>query len=82
MAGTYPNAKGLTGHWKSAFVTIQLGIIIAFAANSASAKEHSQKEPERRLTADQAALVQRAIAQEKLLVKNIQLRTPLVETYI
>ncbi len=34
------------------------------------------------LTPEQAALVQRAIAQEKVLIKNIQLRTPLVETYI
>jgi hypothetical protein len=31
---------------------------------------------------EQAALVQRAIAQEKVLIKNIQQRTPLVETYI
>ena len=82
MTRPYPNTRGLTRHWISVFVTIQLGIIIAFAANSAGAKEHPQKEPERRLTADQSALVQRAIAQEKLLVKNIQLRTPLVETYI
>jgi hypothetical protein len=64
------------------FVTIQLGIIIAFAANSAGAKEHPKFEQGRGLTADQAALVQRAIAQEKVLIRNIQLRTPLVETYI
>jgi hypothetical protein len=64
------------------FVTIQLGIIIAFAANSACAKQHPKSEQGRNLTADQAALVQRAIAQEKVLIKNIQLRTPLVETYI
>ena len=34
------------------------------------------------LTPEQAALVERAIGREKVLIKNIQLRTPLVETYI
>jgi hypothetical protein len=34
------------------------------------------------LTADQAALVEKAIAREKIVIKNIQQRTPLVETYI
>ena len=82
MAGTYPHAKWLTRHGSSVFFASALGIIIAFAANSASAKEHPEKEQGRRLTADQVALIQKAIAQEKLLVKNIQLRTPLVETYI
>jgi hypothetical protein len=36
----------------------------------------------RQLTADQAAHVQRAIEREKELIKEIQKRTPLVETYI
>jgi hypothetical protein len=31
---------------------------------------------------EQAALVEKAIAREKVLIKNIQQRTPLVETYI
>ena len=34
------------------------------------------------LTPEQAALVDRAIAQEKVLIKAIRKRTPLVETYI
>ena len=34
------------------------------------------------LTPDQTALVQKAIGQEKVLIKAIQQRTPLVETYI
>ena len=34
------------------------------------------------LTPDQAALVQKSIGQEKILIKAIQQRTPLVETYI
>jgi len=49
---------------------------------SAYAKKQPKYEQARQLTAEQAALVQRAIAQEKVLIKNIQLRTPLVETYI
>jgi hypothetical protein len=34
------------------------------------------------LTPEQAALVEKAIGREKVLIKNIQQRTPLVETYI
>jgi hypothetical protein len=34
------------------------------------------------LTAEQSALVDRAVGREKVLIKNIQQRTPLVETYI
>lgn len=47
---------------------------------------HAKKEPKyeqaHQLTADQAALVEKAIAREKVVIKNIQQRTPLVETYI
>jgi hypothetical protein len=50
----------------------------AFARN----KKEPKFEPARQLTPEQAALVQRAIAQEKVLIRNIQQRTPLVETYI
>jgi hypothetical protein len=57
-------------------------LILAMAVVSAHAKKQPKFEQARQLTADQAALVQRAIAQEKVLIKNIQLRTPLVETYI
>jgi len=45
-------------------------------------KKQPRFEPARQLTAEQAALVQRAVGREKVLIKNIQLRTPLVETYI
>jgi hypothetical protein len=34
------------------------------------------------LTPEQAALIEKAIGREKVLIKNIQQRTPLVETYI
>ncbi len=45
-------------------------------------KKTPKFEPAHQLTADQAALVQKAIAQEKVIIKAIQQRTPLVETYI
>jgi hypothetical protein len=57
-------------------------LILTMTVVSAHAKKQPKFEQARQLTADQAALVQRAIAQEKVLIKNIQLRTPLVETYI
>src|SRR5579863_8374656 len=58
-------------------------LIITMSVACAHAKK---KEPKyqlaHQLTPEQAALVEKAIGQEKVLVKNIQLRTPLVETYI
>ena len=52
------------------------------AASWAYAKKQPKYEQTRPLTPEQAALVQKAIAREKVLIKNIQQRTPLVETYI
>ena len=57
-------------------------LILTIGISSAYAKKQPKYEQARQLTAEQAALVQRAVAQEKVLIKNIQLRTPLVETYI
>jgi hypothetical protein len=62
-------------------------IVLVFAmgvsSGYASAKRKQPKyEPTHPLTAEQAALIQKAIAREKVLIKNIQQRTPLVETYI
>ena len=57
-------------------------LILTMGVTCAYARKQPKYEQARQLTADQAALVQRAIAQEKVLIKNIQLRTPLVETYI
>ena len=48
----------------------------------AYAKKQPKYEQAHQLTPEQAALVQKAIAQEKVLIKDIQQRTPLVETYI
>ena len=58
------------------FLILTMGVACAYA------KKQPKYEMARQLTPEQAALVQRAIAQEKVLIKNIQLRTPLVETYI
>ncbi len=59
------------------FLIITLGAACTYAKT---------KEPKygqaRQLTAEQAALVQKAVAREKVLIKAIKLRTPLVETYI
>ncbi len=57
-------------------------LIFSLGVGSAYAKKQPKFQPARQLTPEQAALVQRAIAQEKVLIKNIQQRTPLVETYI
>jgi hypothetical protein len=57
-------------------------LILMMGVACAHAKKEPKYEQARQLTPEQAALVQKAIAQEKVLIKNIQLRTPLVETYI
>ena len=57
-------------------------LLVVFFATSAFAKKAPKYEQAHQLTADQAALVQRAIGREKILIKSIQERTPLVETYI
>jgi hypothetical protein len=59
-------------------------LVLVVGAASAHAKRvpKYKYEPMRQLTPEQADLVQRAIAREKVLIKEIQQRTPLVETYI
>ena len=57
-------------------------LIITLGASCAYAKKGPKYEQAHQLTPEQAALVERAVVQEKLLIKNIQQRTPLVETYI
>ena len=57
-------------------------LIFSLSAGLAYAKKQPKYEQARQLTPEQASLVRRAIAQEKILIKNIQQRTPLVETYI
>ena len=57
-------------------------LIFSLGVGLAYAKKQPKYEPARQLTPEQASLVRRAIAQEKILIKNVQQRTPLVETYI
>jgi hypothetical protein len=58
------------------FLVLILGVTCAYA------KKQPKYEQAHQLTAEQAALVERAVAREKVLIKDIQQRTPLVETYI
>jgi len=57
-------------------------LMIALGINLAYAKKEPKYEQAHQLTAEQSALVEKAIAREKIVIKNIQQRTPLVETYI
>ena len=57
-------------------LTLLLGTSWAYAKKSPKYEQAHQ------LTSDQAALVEKSIGQEKVLIKAIQQRTPLVETYI
>jgi hypothetical protein len=61
-------------------------LIIILGVSCGYARNKKQKEPKygqsHPLTAEQAALVEKAIGREKALIKNIRERTPLVETYI
>lgn len=58
------------------FLVLTLGVTCAYA------KKQPKYEQAHQLTPEQAALVERAIGREKVLIKEIQQRTPLVETYI
>ena len=58
------------------FLLITLGVACAYA------KKQPKYEQARSLTPEQSALVDRAVAQEKVLIRDIKMRTPLVETYI
>jgi hypothetical protein len=57
-------------------------LTVALGTSGAYAKKTPVYEQTHQLTPDQAALVQKSIGQEKILIKAIQQRTPLVETYI
>ena len=57
-------------------------LTVSLGTSGAYAKKTPVYEQTHQLTPDQAALVQKAIGQEKIVIKEIQQRTPLVETYI
>jgi len=60
-----------------AFLLLILGATCAYAKKKE--QRYAQVHP---LTADQTALISKAVAREKIVIKNIKERTPLVETYI
>ena len=57
-------------------------LFITLTVTCAYAKKEPKYSQVRQLTPEQAALVEKAIGREKVLIKDIQQRTPLVETYI
>jgi hypothetical protein len=57
-------------------------LILTLAVPCAFAKKQPKYEQVHQLSPEQAALVEKAIGREKVLIKEIQQRTPLVETYI
>ena len=57
-------------------------LLITLSVSCAYAKKQPKYAQVHQLTPEQAALVDKAIGREKVLIKNIQQRTPLVETYI
>src|ERR1700723_1027964 len=57
-------------------------LILTLGVSCACAKKAPKYEQAHQLTPEQNALVEKAIGQEKVLIKAIQERTPLVETYI
>lgn len=59
------------------FLMLVLGVTCAYAKKKE--QRYAQVHP---LTADQNALVEKAVVREKIVIKNIKERTPLVETYI
>jgi hypothetical protein len=63
-------------------IPLTLFLLSTLAVSSVYAKKVPKYEQTRSLTPEQSALVQKAIDREKVLIKEIQQRTPLVETYI
>ena len=64
------------------FRTTLFALLILSLAMPLSAKDRQQYGQDRPLTPEQTALVQQAIAREKVTIKEIQQRAPVVETYI
>jgi hypothetical protein len=64
------------------FRKIALPFLMMAVACSAYATKEQKYEAVHPLTPEQSALVDKAISQEKVLIKAIRTRTPLVETYI
>ena len=66
--------------FRKIFLTL---LLITLSVTCANAKKKRPKYSQvHQLTPEQSALVVKSIGREKVLIKNIQQRTPLVETYI
>jgi hypothetical protein len=63
-------------------ISLAFLFIILSVASAHAKKKEPKYAPAHQLTPEQAALVEKAIGREKVLIGNIQKRTPLVETYI
>ncbi len=59
-----------------------LGLALFIGVTAAQAKKQPKYPPPIPLTPEQSALIEKAIAQEKITVKQIEKSTPLVQTYI
>jgi hypothetical protein len=59
-----------------------IALALAIGVLPAQAKKNPHYAPIRPLTPQQTELVQKSVAREKVIVKSIQTRTPLVQTYI
>ena len=57
-------------------------LMLALGVGPALAKKGPKYEKAHQLTPEQSALVEKAIAREKVVIKNIQERTPLMEMYL
>ena len=57
-------------------------LILTLCVACSYAKKQPKYEQSRQLTPEQSALVDKSVQQEKVLIKDIKMRTPLVETYI
>jgi hypothetical protein len=57
-------------------------LMLVLSVSSAYAKKEPKYEKAHQLTPEQNALVEKAIAREKVVIKNIQERTPLMEMYL
>ena len=63
-------------------ISLTLLVLVLGVSGAYGKKKPAKYEQAHPLTPEQSALVEKAIAQEKVLIKAIQERTPLVETYI
>jgi hypothetical protein len=57
-------------------------LLLSLGATGAQARRKEKPAPPPKLTAEQNALIQKAIAAEKVTIKSIQQKSPLVQTYI